>query len=58
MSIYFRDDGGGYGMYESPFQVSNGPPDRGGWQPRGMEVSNGPPGDRGGPGGFPDRSVV
>lgn len=38
---------GGYsgGMYESPFQVSNGPPqDR--WQSRGMDNNRGPP-DRG-----------
>ncbi|XP_055871422.1 serrate RNA effector molecule homolog A-like isoform X4 [Biomphalaria glabrata] len=39
------DDGGYSGVYESPFQVSNGPPgiDRSTWAPRGMEVSNGPP---------------
>ncbi|XP_012939682.1 serrate RNA effector molecule homolog isoform X3 [Aplysia californica] len=47
------DEGGYSGMYESPFQVSNGPPgaDRAGWTPRNMEVSSGPP-DRG---GFPER---
>ncbi|BFZ11175.1 hypothetical protein BsWGS_14214 [Bradybaena similaris] len=39
------DEAGYPGMYESPFQVSSGPPgaDRPGWNPRGMEVSNGPP---------------
>ncbi|CAL1546055.1 unnamed protein product [Lymnaea stagnalis] len=39
------DEGGYTGVYESPFQVSNGPPgaDRSNWNPRGMEVSNGPP---------------
>uniref|UniRef100_A0A0B7B5L3 Arsenite-resistance protein 2 homolog n=2 Tax=Arion vulgaris TaxID=1028688 RepID=A0A0B7B5L3_9EUPU len=33
------------GMYESPFQVSNGPPgaDRAGWSHRGMEMSSLPP---------------
>ncbi|GFS18174.1 serrate RNA effector molecule-like protein [Elysia marginata] len=52
------DDGGfnGGGMYESPFQVRDGPPgmggDRPGWNPRGMEVRDGPP-DRGGFGDQP-----
>ena len=51
-----RDDGGfPGGMYESPFQVRDGPPgmgDRPGWNPRGMEVRDGPP-DRGGFGDQP-----
>uniref|UniRef100_A0A0B7B223 Arsenite-resistance protein 2 homolog n=1 Tax=Arion vulgaris TaxID=1028688 RepID=A0A0B7B223_9EUPU len=39
------EDTGYPGMYDSPFQVSSGPPgpDRPGWNPRGMEVNNGPP---------------
>ncbi|KAK3794133.1 hypothetical protein RRG08_059562 [Elysia crispata] len=50
-------DDGGFpgGMYESPFQVRDGPPgmgDRPGWNPRGMEVRDGPP-DRGGFGDQP-----
>ncbi|RUS86506.1 hypothetical protein EGW08_005756 [Elysia chlorotica] len=50
-------DDGGFpgGMYESPFQVRDGPPgmgDRPGWNPRGMEVRDGPP-DRAGFGDQP-----